>query len=143
MRLIGFIFTLVLSACGGGGGNPGTCYGGATTCSGETGTPTTATQVGVPSIGGFSVTYSVTGENTSTSSITYSTSEGGTAQEEVTLPYSKIQKFSDSSFLYISAQNGQASGAITVSILVDGKVSKTTTSTGAFVIATASATCCE
>jgi hypothetical protein len=85
----------------------------------------------------------VTGEATSAASITYSTYQGGTAQEEINLPYSKTQNFVDSNFLYISAQNSQAVGGITVSILVNGKVLKTTTSAGAFVIATANATCCE
>ncbi|MDP3425304.1 MAG: hypothetical protein Q8S32_16290 [Burkholderiaceae bacterium] len=145
MRFIAFsfIFALALSACGGGGGNPGTCNGGAVTCSGETSAPPTNTQVGIPSTGSYSVTYSVTGVNTRAASVTYSTNQGGTAQEAVNLPYSKTQNFVDSNFLYISAQNSQAEGEITVSILVGGEVLKTTTSAGAFVIATASATCCK
>jgi len=40
-------------------------------------------------------------------------------------------------FVYVSAQNQQDSGTVTASIYVDGLLYKTSTSTGAYVIATA------
>ncbi len=41
-------------------------------------------------------------------------------------------------FVYVSAQNQQSSGTVTAQIYVDGSLYKTSTSTGAYVIATAS-----
>lgn len=90
----------------------------------------------------YSVTYSVTGVNTSSASVTYENSSGGTAQETITLPWSKNITGKPGSFLYVSAQNNKNTGSITASISINSTVFKTTTSSGGFVIATASGTCC-
>jgi hypothetical protein len=83
------------------------------------------------------VEYRVTGTR---ADLTYANATGGTAQESrVTLPWSyRINGARTGQFLYISAQNTGDSGSVTVSIYKRGVLFKTTTSTGAFVIATAS-----
>ena len=48
------------------------------------------------------------------------------------------EKKSPGTFVYVSAQNNQASGTVVVTIYRDGEVFKTSTSMGAYVIATAS-----
>ena len=80
--------------------------------------------------------YRVTG---SRADLTYANAQGGTAQaSSVTLPWSYKFSASTGQFLYISAQNTGDSGSITVSIYKRGVLYRTTSSTGAFVIATAS-----
>jgi hypothetical protein len=87
---------------------------------------------------GQDVTYQVTGSATD-ASLTYENGGGGTSQEKVTLPWSQTVKAPESGFLYISAQNEHDYGDITCTITVDGKVIKTSTSTGAYTIASCSA----
>lgn len=83
------------------------------------------------------VEYRVIG---SRADLTYVTSQGGTAQAaNQTLPWSYTMTFAQTGqFLYISAQNTGDSGPITVQIYRRGVLFRTTTSTGAFAIATAS-----
>jgi len=71
--------------------------------------------------------------------VTLSNSSGGTEQyDDVSVPHSyKYRDFYDS-FVYISAQNQGQSGSVTVSIYHKGNLFKTSTSSGAYVIATAS-----
>jgi hypothetical protein len=84
------------------------------------------------------ITYEITGTARAVN-ITLNNPTGGTEQyANVGLP-SKFtyDSFSDF-FLYISAQNQGESGTVTVSIYVNGKLYKTSTSSGAYVIASAS-----
>lgn len=73
-------------------------------------------------------------------SITYANSGGNTEQKSsVTSGWYYYWTDTDfDRFLYISAQNNTGTGTVTVKILQDGKVIKEATSTGAYVIATAS-----
>lgn len=82
------------------------------------------------------VTYQVSGSATE-ASLTYQNGDGGTSQEKVTLPWSITVKAPN--FLYISAQNEGDYGDITCTISVDGKVIKTSTSSGSYTIASCSA----
>jgi hypothetical protein len=75
-------------------------------------------------------------------SITYASQGEGTEQIDPvsnTWTYSFTAQPGD--FLYISAQNNKASGSVSVYIYVSGKVEKSATSTGEYVIATASMSC--
>jgi hypothetical protein len=88
---------------------------------------------------GGSVTYKVSGIGTSSASLTYATAGGGTAQvSNATLPWSYTWTAKAGDFLYISAQNNASSGSVTVEIWKGSSLFQTTTSTGAYVIATAS-----
>jgi len=84
------------------------------------------------------VVYRITG-TASTVDVTLNNAQGGTEQyNNVYLPkeYS-YDSFSDD-FVYISAQNQGEYGTVTVEIYVNGSLFKTSTSSGAYVIATAS-----
>jgi uncharacterized repeat protein (TIGR02543 family) len=84
------------------------------------------------------VVYRITGTASSVD-VTLNNPTGGTEQySNVPLPkeYS-YSSFSDD-FVYISAQNQGEYGTVTVSIYVDGVLFKTSSSSGAYVIATAS-----
>jgi len=91
------------------------------------------------------VVYEVTGTASSVS-ITYQNESGGTAQQDsIGLPMTNKAgqsgmhfKMDDGAFMYISAQNEGSTGSVTCTIKVDGKTVKTTTSQGAYVIATCS-----
>lgn len=90
-----------------------------------------------------SVVYEISGVGTNRASITYSDAAGGTRQSTVQLPHGiHISGVSAGDFLYISAQNDNASGTVTVEILVDGRSFRRSQSSGAYVIATASGSCC-
>lgn len=83
--------------------------------------------------------YTVTGTAT-TVDITYSNSSSGTSQQSAVAngwTYSWTDKDFER-FLYVSAQNQGATGDVTVTIFQDDKQIKTSTSSGAYVIATAS-----
>lgn len=87
------------------------------------------------------VTYRVTGSADSVS-VTYENYDGGTSQRsKVYLPWER-QLFSmkTGDFVYISAQNNGEYGSVTTEIYVDGELFKTSTSIGAYVIATSSGT---
>lgn len=87
------------------------------------------------------VTYHVVGEGTDSASLTYENSEGGSQQETVRLPWQKTFSVQEGDFLYISAQNQDDRGTIAVQIRVDGRDFKTSQSSGAYTIATASGSC--
>jgi hypothetical protein len=72
---------------------------------------------------------------------TYATEGGGTAQREFGngVVY-KSDNFSSGDFVYISAQNQCGSGDVTVRIYKRGNIYRETSSSGAYVIATASGT---
>lgn len=83
------------------------------------------------------VRYEITGTATS-ASLTYSNRSGGTEQITVDVPHTiEYDDFFDN-FMYISAQNQDSTGSITVSIYRNGGLMDTATSSGAYVIATAS-----
>lgn len=84
------------------------------------------------------VTYVVEGTTTK-ASVTYSTNMGGQEQlGEVTLPFQKTLEVNYGTPLVILAQNKNDSGSITCKILVNGKEIQSSTSEGAYVIATCS-----
>jgi hypothetical protein len=86
------------------------------------------------------VDYLVTGTATR-ASMTYATSNGGTAQQaDRPLPWAFDTVLNQGDFVYISAQNGGTTGCVTVEIRVRNTSYRTTQSCGAFVIATASGT---
>lgn len=88
------------------------------------------------------VTYDVVGESTRMASLTYTNQGGGTEQQEVMLPWSKSFQAQYGDHLYISAQNKKEYGSITVYISINGNTRKTSTSSGGYVIASASEQCC-
>lgn len=87
------------------------------------------------------VRYVVSG-SAGRASLTYTNSQGGTSQEKVSLPWSIEYSMRPRDFMYISAQNERESGSVTVEIWVGGVRKKASTSSGAFVIASASDECC-
>ena len=85
-----------------------------------------------------SVVYEIVGTAKSVS-ITLSNPTGGTEQYgNAKVPQSITYSDFKSDFLYISAQNNGEQGSVTVTIYVNGQAVKTATSSGAYVIATAS-----
>lgn len=84
------------------------------------------------------VVYEVTG-SAHFASVTLTNGQGGTEQYgKVSIPWTYTDKAFSANFLYVSAQNLGAHGTITVSIHVNGKSFKTSSSSGSYVIATAS-----
>jgi hypothetical protein len=83
----------------------------------------------------YRVKYKV-GGTTSQASLTYQNAQGGTEQMDVRVPWEKtIGTVQKGDFLYLSAQNYEASGSITCEIWVDGRMWKHSISSGAYVIA--------
>ena len=84
------------------------------------------------------VEYTVTGTTTLVD-ITIENEDGGTSQfSDVSVPWSYEFQGNSGDFVYVSAQNQLDTGSVTVKIYTDGSVFKTSTSVGAYVIATAS-----
>lgn len=117
-EIIAMLAALTLAACGGGDDDKGSS------------TPALT-----------SVSYSVT-TNGSTASVTYAVPSGGTEQT-TTASFSKFYFCNPGDFLYVSGQTNGSSAfsSVTATISVSGRPAITRTSTGAFSIATASATC--
>lgn len=87
----------------------------------------------------YSVSYEATC-TTGTADLTIENDTGGTSQfadEPTPWTYVFSKKKPPGTFVYVSAQNNQDSGTVTVTIYRDGVVFKTSTSTGAYVIASA------
>jgi len=84
------------------------------------------------------VEYKITG-TASQVDVTLNNATGGTEQyDNVSIPHTyTFDTFSDW-FLYISAQNQGEYGSVTVTIYLNGEIVATSTSSGAYVIATAS-----
>lgn len=102
-------------------------------------TQTTQPPIQQPAYSGPEVEYEITGSAQSVS-VTLENATGGTEQEStVYLPHTYTYDQFPGSFLYISAQNNGEAGSVTVTIRVNGNVIKTSTSSGAYVIASASA----
>jgi hypothetical protein len=111
-KVLAFLAAIALTACGGGG------------------------------LFSSDIEYVVEG-SAKTASVTYATNGGGTAQGDVAIPWrSSKSNFSDGQFMYISAQNNGNTGSVIVKIVSNGTVIKQTISSGAYVIATASGSCC-
>jgi len=88
----------------------------------------------------YDVEYKVTG-TAFTVDVTYVNEDGGTSQEsDVSVPWSYSFRRAEGEFVYISAQNQGNTGTVKVIIFRDGYLFKTSTSEGAYVIATASGT---
>jgi hypothetical protein len=130
---------------------------------------TFAAMIAIPSVGcslkssnggiatprSYEATYQVIGEDghdgPGAADITYNNEDGGVEQRLVRAPreakdaviWSKSFKVRPGTFLYISAQNHNRSGYVTTYILINGEPRKTSTSAGAFVIASSSYRCCE
>jgi hypothetical protein len=85
----------------------------------------------------YLIEYEVTGSAQS-ASLTYQNRDGGTSQEDVSIPWTYSFTARSGDFVYISAQNEGEYGTVTVNIYLDGVQVKTSTSSGAYVIATAS-----
>lgn len=84
------------------------------------------------------ITYEITGTATLVD-VTLNNATGGTEQyDDVSVPHTYSYADFTDSFLYISAQNQNATGSVTVSIYRHNVLFKTATSSGAYVIATAS-----
>jgi hypothetical protein len=85
-----------------------------------------------------SIVYKITGTADSVF-VTLSNDSGGTEQyDNVSVPHEYEYEEFDYWFAYISAQNLGESGSVTVSIYLNGRKVKTSTSSGAYVIADAS-----
>lgn len=85
------------------------------------------------------VIYSVTGLDGATrASLTYTNEQGGTEQADVALPWRKVISVRQGQFVYISAQNQDASGGVACDIRVSMEAFKHSESRGAYVIASCS-----
>lgn len=85
----------------------------------------------------FVITYEVTG-TTSSVKVSYTNETGGTQQETVSLPWNHKCFVRGSFHAHIFAQNEEKKGTIRVRILLNDQEKKSSVSSGAFVIATAS-----
>lgn len=83
------------------------------------------------------ITYRIKG-SASRVSLTYNNAQGGTEQKEARVPWEISFNARSGAFLYVSAQNNGSMGTVTCEILVDGLVVRTSTSEGAYKIATCS-----
>lgn len=84
------------------------------------------------------VRYSITGTANSVS-ITYQNVYGGVSQiGNTSVPWSLSFTGEPGDFVYVSAQNQGETGKVTAIIFIDDDVFKSSTSSGAFVIATSS-----
>ena len=92
-----------------------------------------------PLTGSGTVIYRVSGSATR-ADVTYEASSGVAQQSNVTLPWSTTRASKTGDFLYISAQNRENSGCVSVQIVSGDNVLESNQSCGAFVIATASRT---
>ena len=84
------------------------------------------------------VKYEVTG-TALTVDLTIENEDGGTSQfSDKPLPWTYSFTGASGDFVYVSAQNQGDTGSVTATIYIDGEEYKTSTSSGAYVIATAS-----
>lgn len=111
------VLALVLAGCGGGGNSPAT----------------------------YTVRYTVQAGplDVAPVSLTYRNANGGDTQvASQTLPFTLTFTATEGQFLFLSAQRGSSNGSVSVFITADGRDVRNATSTGPFVIASASALCC-
>lgn len=94
--------------------------------------------VTISSVYVYEIEYKISGTATSVD-VTLNNSNGGTEQyDNVSVPHTYSYKNFNDDFVYISAQNQGESGSVTVKIYHRGALFKSSTSSGAYVIATAS-----
>jgi hypothetical protein len=86
----------------------------------------------------YSVVYNVYGIGTNRASLTIENETGGTEQKDVTLPWSETFTAEYGQFVYLSAQNDKDSGTIKCEILVNNQTLQSSTSDGAYAIASCS-----
>ena len=98
---------------------------------------TTPPQVAFDRYGQTLITYEVSGSG-GNYSYTIETSSGGTSQGYTGNGAFYEDWFVDDKFVYVSVQNQNSSGSVTCTIKRNGEVYQTTTSNGAYVIATCS-----
>jgi hypothetical protein len=84
----------------------------------------------------YDIAYEILG-TTHTAMLTYQNEQGGTQQEIVDVPWTKTFKTTKKIFLYLSAQNRANHGDITANIFIDGRLFRTSKSSGGHTIATA------
>jgi hypothetical protein len=85
----------------------------------------------------YDVEYEVTG-SAARVFITYQNEDGGTSQDEAFVPWWYSFNGNSGDLVYVSAQNQDEIGSVTVTIYRDGEIFKTSTSSGGYVIPTAS-----
>ena len=85
----------------------------------------------------YTVDYEVTG-TAKDGSFTWQNETGGTEQGDYKVPFKKTFKAEYGQFVYISVQNNYKTGSVTCKIIVNGKEFKSSTSEGAYKIATCS-----
>lgn len=89
-----------------------------------------------------SIRYSVNGTTGVEVNITISNEDDGTSQfSDVPVPWTYTFTAKKGHFLYVSAQNQMAGGEVSAIIYIDGKEWKRSSSSGAYVIASASGSC--
>ncbi len=90
----------------------------------------------------YDVKYEVRGgSGVSKAMLTYENSSGGTSQTTTSsLPWTYSFEAKSGTWVYLSAQNGHGGGGVQANIYIDGDLWKTSTSNGAYVIATSSGT---
>lgn len=89
------------------------------------------------------VWYRADGDGTTEASYTLQSDDGGTRQQDITLPLMNqkgetgltFTGFKSGAFVYLSVQNSTAAGSVTCQIFVDGKEISSNTSTGGYKIA--------
>lgn len=138
VRIIGGLL-LAASVFGCGGGDD--CLAGAALFASEADKLAHCSATGALPIARPAVVYSITGTAKEVQ-ITYTNRQGGTQQETAALPWSIGFQGVEKSQLYVSAQNRGPEGSVIVTIAVDGLTKKSSTSSGAYVIASADDTCC-
>lgn len=100
--------------------------------------PSGSGPVDVPATALRRVVYRVSGTADSVE-LTYQNESGnGEQRTAFMLPWSEEYRMPAGAFMYVSAQNAEASGRVTCEILVDGQVVEQATSQGGYVIATCS-----
>ena len=86
----------------------------------------------------YRVQYKISGSASSVD-VTLNNASGGTSQyDNVSVPKTYLYRSFNDDFLYISAQNQGETGTVTVQIFIEDDLYKSSTSSGAYVIATAS-----
>lgn len=99
--------------------------------------PRSGTLPRVPSSTTYRVEYQVQGTARG-ASLTYQNAGGSSEQRDVAVPWDMDFVATPGQFLYVSAQNKGETGTITCNILLNGVVVKTSTSQGAYKIASCS-----
>lgn len=109
-------------------------------CSAES-LQSTPTPVPIPQPQTYTIEYIVTHSTAGDISLTYENATGGTEQLETRASggeWRQTYRLPVGAFAYISVQNKEDNGTVSCSIMQNGLLWKTSTSSGAYVIATCS-----